>query len=314
MTDMTQHPDMPASAPGRRSHRSLYYAVVGSMMAMGAACNGPNPCAVKRACGACAPRSSMQACAPRNPCAARRTCAPRGCNPCAPRGCAPRGCNPCAPKGCGPCAPMGACGPCGPCGAADIAASDFVRPSGYCAPSDLSSAALIEEGRALWNDPSIGESGLSCQSCHMGGANLNPSFAQAYPHQVAMPMQMAGVSAVHADEMVQFCMVVPMQSEPLSWDSRELQALTAYTVHLQEDFEAPCGPVTMGCGPCGACNPCAPRGCGPCAPRGCGPCAPRGCNPCAPRGCGPRGCGISAVDSQRPASAMNPMPVKRQAA
>lgn len=287
----------------RKRHVSL--AMVGSLMAMGAACSGPNPCAVKRACSPCRPGASMQAqgCAPRNPCAARRTCAPRRSGPCAPM------------RGCGPCAPRG-CGPCGPCGAADVSASDFMRPSRYCGPTARPSRELRAEGARLWNDPSIGSSGLSCQSCHMNNANLNPSFAKAYPHEVAMPKQMAGVSQVHADEMVQFCMVVPMESEPLAWDSRELAALTAYTVSLQQDFEPPCAPVTGGCGPCGpmrGCGPCAPkRGCGPCAPRGCGPCAPRGCGPCAPRsGCG--ACGVSATSASVPQGGMNPMPVKRAA-
>ena len=144
----------------------------------------------------------------------------------------------------------------------------------------------------------------------MNNANLNPSFAKPYPHEVAMPLQMAGVEQVHADEMVQFCMVVPMESDPLPWDSRELAALTAYTVSLQTDFEPPCEPATGACGPCGPCGPM--RGCGPCAPqRGCGPCGPHGCGPCAPkqRGCGP--CGVSATGSEAPRVGMNPMPVKR---
>lgn len=288
----------------RKRHMSV--AMVGSLMAMGAACSGPNPCAVKRACGPCRPGAAMQAqgCAPRNPCAARRSCAPRGCHPCA------------AKRGCGPCGPMAGCGPCGPCGAGQVKASDFVRPAGYCGPATRPRQALVEEGARLWRDASIGNSGLSCQSCHMNNANLNASFAQSYPHEVAMPLQQAGVRQVHADEMVQFCMVVPMQSDALPWDSRQLAALTAYTVSLQADFEAPRGPAAGGCGPCGpmrGCGPCAPkRGCGPCAPRGCGPCAPRRCGPCAPTSrCG--ACGVSATGVSIPQGGMNPMPVKRAA-
>ncbi len=315
MSVQQQHPVSAIRQCSKRRLRKRHvsFAMVGSLMAMGAACSGPNPCAVKRACGPCRPGTSMQAqgCAPRNPCAARRSCAPRGCHPCAPK----RGCGPCAPRaGCGPVAACGPCGPCGPCGAGQVDASDFVRPAGYCGPATSPRRALVEEGARLWNDASIGGSGLSCQSCHMNNANLNASFAQSYPHGVAMPYQQAGVKEVHADEMVQFCMVVPMQSDPLPWDSRQLAALTAYTLSLQEDFEAPCGPAARGCGPCapmGACGPCGPmRGCGPCAPKpGCAPCAPkRGCGPCAPQGCGP----ASASAGDR-SPAMNPMPVKRAA-
>ena len=88
---------------------------------------------------------------------------------------------------------------------------------------------------------------------------MNPTFAQPYPHQVAMPLQMSGVDQVSAAEMVQFCMVNPMMAEPLAWDSRELAALVAYVEKIQPGYE----PVTGGanpCNPCAAKNPCNPCG------------------------------------------------------
>ena len=158
-----------------------------------------------------------------------------------------------------------------------------MRPSGT-APVPVSQlGGLVAEGERLWKDTGLSTNGVSCDTCHKDGANLNPSFAQPYPHKVAMPAQMAGVEQVHADEMVQFCMIVPMQAKPLAWNSRELAALTAYTVSLQKGFN-PCAAKKAG----GGCNPCAAkRACGPCAPkRGCNPCAVK--NPCQPAGsCNP---------------------------
>ena len=152
-----------------------------------------------------------------------------------------------------------------PCGAG-------VKPS--------SDPALIAEGKRLWNDKSLSSNGLACVTCHQGNGSLNASFAQSYPHPVAMPKQMAGVKQVHADEMVQFCLLVPMQSKALGWSSRELAALTAYTVELQKGFN-PCAAKKNAGGGCGACNPCAAKrnACNPC-----NPCAAkkRGCNPCNP--------------------------------
>ena len=147
------------------------------------------------------------------------------------------------------------------------------------------SPTLIAEGKRLWNSSKLSTNGLACQTCHQNYGNLNKTFAQAYPHWVDMPDRRANVKEVTADEMVQFCMIVPMQASPFGWDSQELAALSAYTVALQKGFN-PCAAAKAG-----ACNPCAvKKGCNPCAAkRGCNPCAAKkGCNPCAAKkGCNP---------------------------
>jgi hypothetical protein len=79
---------------------------------------------------------------------------------------------------------------------------------------------------------------------------------------VAMPRDQAGLKQVQADEMVQFCMVVPMAARPLPWASKELAALTAYTLELQKSFKPAPNPCAMK-NPCAATNPCAGN---PCAP------------------------------------------------
>jgi cytochrome c len=84
------------------------------------------------------------------------------------------------------------------------------------------------------------------------------TFARPYPHRVAMPHEQAGVDQVNAAEMVNFCMIVPMNDEPLPWDSIELAALTAYVEHLQEGFQPSAGSAANPCNPCGAANPCNP--------------------------------------------------------
>ena len=240
-----------------------------------AACNPCNPCATKKACGACNPC---------NPCAAKKACSPcNPCNPCAVK----KACSPCNP--CNPCAAK-ACNPCNPCGAGKVSAKDFVRPKGVKLASG-SRSKLAAQGKRLWNDPGLSTNGLSCNSCHVNNASLNPSFAESYPHRVAMPSQMAGVGRISAAEMVQFCLLVPMQSKTLPWNSTQLAALTAYTHELQKGFKVnPCA-AKKACSPCNpcaarkACNPCNPCAvkkscspCNPCAPKK-SPCSP--CNPCA---------------------------------
>jgi hypothetical protein len=242
------------------------------------ACNPCNPCAVKRACNPCNPCATRKkTCNPCNPCAAAKACSP--CNPCAVK----RVCNPC-----NPCAAVKACNPCNPCAAKKVDAKDCVRPKGVKLAKGKKSK-LVAEGKRLWNDTSLSTNGLSCSSCHGNNASLNASFAKPYPHEVAMPTQMAGVGKIHADEMAQFCLLVPMQSKTLPWNSGELAALAAYTVELQKTFEPnPCAAKN----PCNPCNPCAARkACNPCNPcavkrsrNPCNPCAPttNPCNPCNP--------------------------------
>jgi len=127
-------------------------------------------------------------------------------------------------------------------------------------------AGLLDEGEKLWNDKSLSTNGVACSTCHVSYGGFLPSFAKPYPHEVAMVKSMSGKPRVDAAEMVQFCMIQPMQADPLPWSSKQLAALTAYVEHLQTGFKPnpcamrsanPCNP----CGgakanPCGAKNPC----------------------------------------------------------
>ena len=168
---------------------------------------------------------------------------------------------------------------------------------------------LIAYGEKLWNDTSLSTNGLACQTCHMSYGALNPTFAEPYPHRVAMPAQMAGVQEVSAEEMVQFCMLVPMQSETFPWNSKELAALASYTVALQAGFN-PCGAAANPCNPCAAANPCNPcAAANPCNP--CNPCAveeeeeENPCNPCA-GACSPCNPCAAACNPCNPCAACNP--------
>jgi cytochrome c len=188
-------------------------------------------------------------------------------NPCA----AGKAVNPCAPKAANPCAAKAA----NPCAAGSQVDPKLVlRPKGTKLMQG-NRAELVKEGEKLFRNPKLSTNGMSCNSCHENVGGFMPSFAKPYPHEVAMAKEKGGVKKVHLDEMVQFCMVVPMEAKPLPWNSRELAALTAYTAELQKSFQAQAAkPV----------NPCAAkRGANPCAPKGMNSCAPKGANPCAPR-------------------------------
>jgi len=295
--------------------RSLEVAQAGNNPCNPCAGKNPcNPCAGKNPCNPCAGKNPCNPCGanPCNPCAGKNPCNPCGMNPCNPCGANP--CNPCAGKNpCNPCgAAMNPCNPCGmnpcnPCGGAMVEPSKFAKPAGMSMGGG-DRAALVAEGEELWKDTSLSTNGAACATCHVGGAQFQKSFAKPYPHQVAMVKQMSGVDEVDAAEMVQFCMLQPMQADALPWGSRELAALSAYVEHVQQDYMGnpcalqgsaganPCNPCAMGnpCNPCAMKNPCNPCGaamnpCNPCAMKNpCNPCA--GKNPCNPCGAGTNPC------------------------
>ena len=195
--------------------------------------------------GACAGEEAQQSAA--NPCAAANVC------------------NPCAAN------------PCNPCAVADVA-SKITQGDRELNTGGNTTDQLIAMGEELFNDKSLSGAGTTaCSTCHQGGyAMMNATFAEPYPHYVKMANERGGVDQVNAAEMTQICMLIPMQGEPLDWNSVELAALAAYVTSLQEGFDPS---MATGMNPC---NPCAANPCNPCAAKNpCNPCAANPCNPCA---------------------------------
>ncbi len=110
------------------------------------------------------------------------------------------------------------------------------RPTDYTALQATDEKELKAEGEKLFDSLKLSENGLTCKSCHFKLEAYDESFKSPYPHPVGMAKRRAGLEQVHADEMVQLCLVVTMDSQPLPWDSRELAALTAYVLQQQVDF------------------------------------------------------------------------------
>lgn len=121
--------------------------------------------------------------------------------------------------------------------AASIEQDQIVRPAGTSAAT-ASHEELLSMGEALWNDPALGNSKLSCAACHKNNvARFKKSFLEPYPHKVKMAKKKAKLDEVTAEGMVQLCMIVPMKAEPLPWDSKELAALTTYMEEVvQPDY------------------------------------------------------------------------------
>lgn len=113
------------------------------------------------------------------------------------------------------------------------AGAQTIRPVGY-----KPIAGDVKLGKKLFNDTKLSTNGMSCATCHANHAAYSASFAQPYPHVVAMAKNQLGRQTVHLDEMIQACMLMPMAAQPLPWDSQELAALVAYVQLQQKTFKA----------------------------------------------------------------------------
>jgi len=154
--------------------------------------------------------SAMAADNPCNPCAMKNPC-----NPCAMKK-LDNPCNPCSMKeSANPCNPCSMKNPCNPCAAS---APTPIRPHAF---NSFQQAADL--GKTMWNDASLGTSGLSCMNCHDGYENLNLDKNQNFPHHV----NMVG-DVVSLDQMINFCMVNPMKGKQFEKNSKELTAMAAY--------------------------------------------------------------------------------------
>lgn len=152
--------------------------------------------------------------------------------------------NPCADNPC-------AANPCG--GGTSVDPALVTQGDRALNPAGNSQAQLVAMGEELWGDASLSSAGsTACSTCHVGTyALMKPTFANAYPHPVGMAKDQAGLDEVTAAEMVQLCMVVPMQTEPLEWNSVELAALTAYVESIQPGFDPAAGANPCAANPCG---------------------------------------------------------------
>ena len=152
-------------------------------------------------------------------------------------------CNPCSVghNPCGMSKQANPCNPCSmkkanPCGAGEQNAAkqmDGGQMEQYMI--DANGRTMIREhafdsfqqaanvGAKMWNDKALGTSDLACSSCHTDYGLLNFDRNQNFPHYV----EIVG-DVVTLDQMINFCMLNPMQAEPFEANSKELTAIAAY--------------------------------------------------------------------------------------
>ena len=183
--------------------------------------NPCNPCAMKQSnpCNPCSMKK-MQKHNPCNPCSMKKMQKHNPCNPCDMKKMQKHNpCNPCSMKSANPCSAANPCAGMNPCAANPCSAGN--TPIRKHAFDNFQQAA--DAGKKMWNDESLGTSGLSCASCHSGYENLNLDKNQNYPHFVGMVGDV-----VTLDQMINYCMLNPMKGKQFAQNSKELTAMAAY--------------------------------------------------------------------------------------
>ena len=166
-------------------------------------------------------------------------------------------CNPCSMK-------KNACNPCNP-------SADNKKQIRKKHITDKKK--LIKMGKKLWNDPKLGKSGLSCMTCHDDYEALNLSR-----HHGIWPHNVPGMTndIVTLTQMINFCMLNPMEGKQIDPNSIKMTAMQAYYTHYaMQKHMNPCSPSGMK-HKMNPCNPCAMK-----SKKHMNPCNP--CNPCAKR-------------------------------
>ena|GEM_PF-171341 len=112
-------------------------------------------------------------------------------------------------------------------------AEEMVDPAAELAKS-------VKNGKALFNDKSLGTSGMTCNSCHVEGGSRDgkmgdmtiPAFdnlGAKYPVYFKMAERVMTLSQVN-----NWCITMPMKGEALSWDDQKLADLTAYVASVKK--------------------------------------------------------------------------------
>jgi thiosulfate dehydrogenase len=83
--------------------------------------------------------------------------------------------------------------------------------------------SVVETGRELWVSPDLGANGVACAQCHPKAANTHP---ETYPK---FQQQLGRVIALR--DMINWCILNPLEGEVLALDDPRLVAIEAYITH-----------------------------------------------------------------------------------
>lgn len=83
--------------------------------------------------------------------------------------------------------------------------------------------SVVEQGRELWVSADLGTNGVACAQCHPNAANTHP---ETYPK---FQQQLGKVIALR--DMINWCLMNPLEGAPLELDDPDMIAIEAYVMH-----------------------------------------------------------------------------------
>jgi cytochrome c len=83
--------------------------------------------------------------------------------------------------------------------------------------------SVVEKGRKLWGSGDLGTNGVACGQCHPNAANTHP---ETYPK---FQKQQGKVIALR--DMINWCLMNPLEGAPLQLDDPDMIALEAYVMY-----------------------------------------------------------------------------------
>ena len=83
--------------------------------------------------------------------------------------------------------------------------------------------SVVAEGRALWGNPKLGTNGVACGQCHPNAANTHPETYPKFQQQLGR--------VVAFSEMINWCIMNPLEGQTLALDDRQMIALEAYATY-----------------------------------------------------------------------------------
>jgi thiosulfate dehydrogenase len=83
--------------------------------------------------------------------------------------------------------------------------------------------SVVKKGRELWVSPDLGTNGVACAQCHPNAANTHP---ETYPK---FQQQLGRVIALR--DMINWCIMNPLEGEPLKLDDPRMVAMEAYIAY-----------------------------------------------------------------------------------
>ena len=84
--------------------------------------------------------------------------------------------------------------------------------------------SVVKEGDRLFHGGLKSKNAVSCDQCHPNAANTHPETYPKFQQQLGKVAQLS--------EMVNWCIMNPLESEPLALDDAQMSALLAY-IHFE---------------------------------------------------------------------------------